>query len=355
MNKNHIRPYQTDDYSGIIYTRPGETKAGQVMAENAWRESDQSVTDWLSRLHSSNVSHGILLVPEDIGPRGNLGRAGARKAPEAFLRQFANLQANRFLDFSRVIPVGEVDIEDLNREAENATVEELRNICHRLDDRVRSAVECIVNAGLKPIIIGGGNNNSLPTISGIVSARQLKGGISCINCDPHADYRMLEGRHSGNPFSYAHKRELLSSYLVFALHENYNSQEMMERLQLDGYDYISFESIIHKGHEGFDHALKEAIEKLQSSSGSGSKGQIGLELDLDSIKHLATSARTPVGISEEEALKYIHDLTTKFDTLYLHLSEGAPGCTTDDGMRSVGKFLAYAVATFLKADNGKNS
>ena len=27
--------------------------------------------------------------------------------------------------------------------------------------------------------------------------------LSCINCDAHADVRAQEGRHSGNPFSYA--------------------------------------------------------------------------------------------------------------------------------------------------------
>lgn len=54
---------------------------------------------------------------------------------------------------------------------------------------------------MTPIAIGGGHNNAYPMLKGYSLAKKEK--INAINCDPHADFRALEGRHSGNGFSYA--------------------------------------------------------------------------------------------------------------------------------------------------------
>lgn len=59
----------------------------------------------------------------------------------------------------------------------------------------------IVSAGVVPIVIGGGHNNSYGMLRG--SSKGLNSQVNAINIDPHADFRELEGRHSGNGFSYA--------------------------------------------------------------------------------------------------------------------------------------------------------
>lgn len=337
-----LEPIGSAEIKAKTSVRPGETKAGEVLIENA----DKSP----AALKAAGVSHAIILIPEDIGPRANLGRAGAALAPDAFLSYFLNVQVNRYLDFSRVAIAGKVACDDLQKESDKAPLNELRSLCARLDERVEAAVTDIVEAGLKPIVIGGGNNNSLPTIRGVSAAAGIENGINCVNCDPHADYRILEGRHSGNPFSYAKEENLLASYLVFCLHESYNSEEMLTRLEKDGYGSISFDALNREGGDSFERALLNCRDYFNKSI---SRAGLGLELDLDSIKNMPTSALTPVGITEEEALRFIHFMTESFDTLYLHLSEGAPPCTTDDGTRIVGKFLTAAVTTFLKSEQKK--
>ena len=54
--------------------------------------------------------------------------------------------------------------------------------------------------------------------------------INVLNLDPHADCREIDRRHSGNSFSYAMQEGWLANYAVLGLHQQYNSQSMLERL-----------------------------------------------------------------------------------------------------------------------------
>jgi formiminoglutamase len=51
--------------------------------------------------------------------------------------------------------------------------------------------------------------------------------INAINFDAHSDFRILEGRHSGNGFSYAYEEGFLKN-IVFGLHENYTSKSVLD-------------------------------------------------------------------------------------------------------------------------------
>jgi formiminoglutamase len=47
--------------------------------------------------------------------------------------------------------------------------------------------------------------------------------VNAINFDAHSTF-ILEGRHSGNGFSYAYEEGFLKNILFFGLHENYTSK-----------------------------------------------------------------------------------------------------------------------------------
>ncbi len=120
----------------------------------------------------------------------------------------------RFLDASAVVAVGEVRLGDLMEQSKDANLDELRRLCAEVDAIVEAALRPVFEAGLEPILVGGGNNNSLPLIRALhasnLANKKESGGISVLNCDPHADFRRVEdGRHSGNPFSFAHKEGIL--------------------------------------------------------------------------------------------------------------------------------------------------
>ena len=57
-------------------------------------------------------------VPEDIGVRANLGRAGARDGWAAFLPAFAAMQSNASLRGEDVVLLGHVAVDDLMERAE---------------------------------------------------------------------------------------------------------------------------------------------------------------------------------------------------------------------------------------------
>ena len=165
--------------------------------------------------------------------------------------------------------------------------------------------------------------------------------MATVNCDPHADFRIMEGRHSGNPFTYADHDGLLGGYCVLGAHENYNSHEMLARMAQRMYPLFYWEEVV-RGQKTWAEQVERAIAYLSRSS-----QVIGLELDLDSIKHLPVSAQTPFGITEEQACYFIHTVARVLDTKYLHLSEAAPPQAAN-GVRTVGKVLAKTVAEYVR-------
>lgn len=332
--------------------REGETKVGQKIQLLASLDTSR-LPDSLAESVRSGARYAIIGIPEDIGPRANLGRPGADKSWEAFLQFFLNMQCNRFLDASHFLLVGQIDLADIKATEAKKTsggkvsVSDLRELCSQIDERVYPVVQQIAAAGLEPIVIAGGNNNSYPTIKGVLNALREKQEnpnltVGTVNCDPHADFRVIEGRHSGNPFTYADKEALLTAYCVVGAHENYNSEDMLERLAQRSYPIFFFEQVV-RGEETWEQQVQHAIDYL-----SKSKTITGVELDLDGIKQMPASAKTPFGITEEQAFYFVHKLASSLDAKYLHLSEAAPA-HGDDGMRSVGKVLAKTVVEYAHA------
>ncbi len=220
----------------------------------------------------------------------------------------------------------------------------MRALCSRLDDRVYPVIEKIVSAGIIPLVVGGGHNNAYPIIKGTARALGATDGINCINCDPHADYRPMEGRHSGNSFTYAAAEGHLSRYFVFGLHASYNSEAALEALDRNEHAaYCRFEP-----HADLRKSIKQAVDFIKKSN-----HPVGIELDLDSIADMPSSFATPSGLSVEDARFFICEMTSKLRPAYLHLPEAAPVLDGSEAGR-VGKTLAYLVADFIKTFQRKN-
>ena len=196
---------------GMTHFRKGESKLGEKLRYlNEFTEAE------LLMAKSHGVKYAILGIPESIGVMGNQGRGGTENAWEAFLKSFLNIQANRFIKEESILVVGNVDLEFLQKKAQsldssaNYYIQKLHLLCEEVDQMVLPAVETICKTGLIPIVIGGGHNNAFPIISGASKAKETM--LNVINFDAHADFRPLEGRHSGNPFSYAMQARVLDKY-----------------------------------------------------------------------------------------------------------------------------------------------
>jgi formiminoglutamase len=275
----------------------------------------------------------ILGVEESVGPQANLGFSGAEKGFQTFVSRFLNIQSNRFFIGEEVLFYGVFKV--LTRE----TLEEKREQVSELDNLLITHLEEIYKKDLIPILIGGGHNNAFPLMKAFTSAKQKK--INVINCDPHADYRGLEGRHSGNSFSYAKSEGVLNYYNVVGLHQSYNSEEMLLRMEKDGCEFTFFDDYI----KGTGSLVADVETFVKKNNGA----EFGIELDLDSIKGMPSSAFTYSGITVEEARTYLIRLAKEKKAVYLHLPEGAPKDSRDEVI--VGKTLSYLVSDFIKSNS----
>ena len=118
-----------------------------------------------------------------------------------------------------------------NAQSHEEKIEAYRHAINTVDDEVEKLVKIITEHKKIPIIIGGGHNNSYPCIKGAAKGLYKAGiipiaQINAINLDAHADFRPLEGRHSGNGFRYADEDGYLEKYCVIGLHENHIPQNV---------------------------------------------------------------------------------------------------------------------------------
>ncbi|MEN8839420.1 MAG: formimidoylglutamase [Flavobacteriales bacterium] len=322
-----LTQYNPGDLLEFFTPREGETKLGQTIDLG------------LAGIKQTEGEFVLIGIPEDIGPRANYGNIGAYNAWESFLTKFLSMQSNDFLTGENIILGGKIKLEDLQLKAHKASVAELRILIEMVDLRVQAVVEEILEAGKTPILIGGGHNNCYPIINSFESA------IDVLNIDPHADIRKLEGRHSGNGFSYALHNKQLSKYFVLGMHEEYNSQYILNQFkENENLEYLTFNQISQESW--CESMIMDAV------SSHLKKEKIGLELDLDSIKNMPVSAYTPVGFSEEEIRKLIFEISQSYNFHYFHICEGAPTNATEKNI--VGKTIAYFVSDFIKFNSSKS-
>lgn len=308
-----FRTITPEELNGLIVRREGERKLGELFASN-WRDEA--------------CRYVVLGICEDIGPRANNGLAGARNGFDAFLPAFVNMQANRFIDPAAVHLLGRVDPVGTDAELVLASA---RKRVSELDEVVRRIVEPIMAAGKIPIVIGGGHNNAYPLIQAASSV--VGSPIDVVNLDPHADCRPLEGRHSGNSFSYGITNGLIAQYSVFGLHRARNNEAMLKFLDAHHVHYTFFGDYLME--PGLFHRDVDAFIASKETP-------LGVELDLDVIRHMPSSAFSPSGMAIEDGRYYLRAiLGSSRQVLYVHLPEAAPN-TPSQG-RIVGKALAYLV------------
>lgn len=329
---SHIQFYSKEILKQYTRWRWGEEKLGEVIScPSSWEE-----------LAEMEAKYVIVGIAEDVGVRANYGRAGTSKAWQAFLSSFCNLQHNEYLSNESFVLLGEIDVKDELLGAQLLDAEDpffptkIGSLVKDIDLKVSETISRIIKLNKIPILIGGGHNNSYGNLKG--AADGFGQAINCINFDAHTDFRPLEHRHSGNGFSYAKEEGFLNNYYIFGLHSAYTSAAVYEAMETEKATvaFSTFESL--NSPEQFEAALAEA---KKWSCGSN----FGLELDLDAIANMGSSAMSPAGFRLDEAQQFVSYFASHKNLCYFHLCEGAPIFELFD--RQVGKAMSYLVAAFL--------
>jgi formiminoglutamase len=345
----HFKFYSKEDILSLTKVRRFETKLGERIQYLKFG------ADWTEALQQSQAKYVLIGIPEDIGVRANYGKGGADTAWLPFLTSFVNTQSNDFLTGDNILLLGHFDFGDLkylidnNAYNQEELIDAYRHAVNIIDEEVENMMKIIAAAKKIPVVIGGGHNNAYPIIKGVSKGLHKAeliplAQINCINLDAQADFRPVEGRHSGNGFKYAEEDGFLGKYCVIGLHENYISQSVLTEIHENPFiQYISYEDI-------FIHDRKNFIQAIAHATGFTEDTITGIELDLDCIEHVLSSACTPCGITPLHARQYINFTATDSKVAYLHISEGA--CQLADGRKddTTGKLISYLVSDFIKAN-----
>nr|WP_294784580.1 formimidoylglutamase [uncultured Flavobacterium sp.] len=336
-------PFTINDLAKVTNHRSGEIKFGEKMIVIP------PGADKFNFLKESEAKYALLGIPEDIGIRANFGRPGAASAWQAAIKSIANIQHNRFCKGSNIIILGQINVADEMREVENLDFNDiddrskLSQLVEKIDKEVSHIIFNVIKAGKTPIIIGGGHNNAYGNIKGAALAKGKP--VNAINFDAHSDFRILEGRHSGNGFSYAYEEGFLKKYFIFGLHENYTSKSVLDIIKKleDRVRYNTYDSVNIRKEKDFDREMISALDFVKNDA-------FGIEIDLDAIPNIASSAMTISGFSVEELRRFVSFFAEHKNATYLHICEGAPDLDNAPNNNLIGKLIGYLVTDFIKAN-----
>jgi formiminoglutamase len=345
----HFTFYTKQDLLNQTRLRRYETKLGEKLRIV---EDPQKLVESLADSSSRYVLFGI---PESIGIQANFGIGGAETAWPSFLQSFVNIQSTDKFTGEEIILPGFFDFSEVMKMIDNHSkspdekVDACRHaVANIIDDEVEELVKIIIGAGKIPLVIGGGHNNCYPIIKGSAKALHKMGKIpraqiNAVNVDAHADFRIMEGRHSGNGFRYAMEEGYLGKYAIVGLHENYNPQSLMDDLYSNiNIQYSFFEDIFMHERMNFLQSIAQAFTFTDDQ-------YTIVELDLDAVEGVLASAMTPSGISPIHARQYMNFAGANQQIAAVHICEGAERLQNGLESGQTGKLLAYLVSDFVKS------
>jgi formiminoglutamase len=297
------------------------------------RKGEKRIGDF--DLNKKNTRFVILGIQESIGPLANNGFSGSENAFDSFLRVFLNSQVHEGFNIDQITILGSIKFTSSFSSVEHASKQ-----VAELDDFVIELLNERVLENQIPIVIGGGHNNAYP----LIKWRFKEKAINVLNLDPHADCREIDRRHSGNSFSYAIDQGFLNKYAVLGLHEAFNNSFIR--------NFLVGQRIKHSYYEdylvGNRNLIDDASEIIQSWNLD--KHRIGIEIDMDSIANMPSSAFSPSGWSLDEVRAYLMRTIPQVEQLaYVHLPEAAP--RNDLEHKLVGKALTYLVRDVVNKAN----
>lgn len=337
-----IIPFYTEDVAKITNHRSGEIKFGEKMIT---LPKNEDIFTFLKNAPAPFVLFGI---PEDIGVKANFGRTGTASAFFDAIKSLANMQHNKFYKANNLIVLGYLDVEKEMQEAANLDPYDkdqrkiLFDLVSKIDKNISHIVCSIIKAKKIPILVGGGHNNAYGNIKGLALAKGK--AVNAINFDAHTDFRIMEGRHSGNGFTYAHDEGFLSKYFIFGLHENYVSKSVFNTIKdlPNTIKFNSYEEIEVRNEKKFETELEVALSFIKNEN-------FGIEIDLDAIPNIYSSAMTNTGFSVEKARRFIHFFGKNKNATYLHICEGAPTLDKTNNNHLTGKLIATMITDFMKS------
>ena len=112
----------------------------------------------------------------------------------------------------------------------------------------------------------------------------------------------------------------------------------------DRVQYNTYDSVNIRKEKDFYQEMIHANEFVSTDP-------FGIEIDLDAIPNIASSAMTLSGFSVEELRQFVSFFGQNKNAAYIHICEGAPDLGEDKNNHLIGKLIGHLVTDFIKANN----
>ncbi len=252
------------------------------------------------QVNDKQGEYGIVGFACDLGVQANLGRVGAKAAPNAIRKEMANLAWHE--GHKRIRDFGNVEAVDSLVSAQNAMSERI--------------VEALNSCSERVLVLGGGHETAFTSLSALHQLyfnKEVKKGekLGIINFDAHFDLRLPSERgvSSGTPFYQA--KQLFKDdfhYCCLGISEEANTHSLFARADEYAVSYMLDKQLQQAN-------ISQVCNFLQNFCAD--KTQLYISIYLDVLPHYqapAVSAPAVRGVHLqvlESALFFIQNLSQK--------------------------------------------
>lgn len=211
MSKIQLQPFS---FGGPIAIEP--TLYSQRIADQIEYPKTE---DWKEELKNSEAKFVFFGVCEDIGIKAGLGKVGARATWFHTANELLSFPAQSNLDQSKLFVLGQLEMKPLLVESdwldplEQEDSKQFGELLDLINEKVAEVIAEIVDLGKVPIVIGGGQNNTLGILQGWNKSTKTK--LTAFNLDNRLDLKVKLNKHHQNQYNYALSEQLLEKYLAF--------------------------------------------------------------------------------------------------------------------------------------------
>lgn len=324
--------------------RPAPTWSGRNDgAGTAHRRVHQAVT-FLGQGSPASADAIFIGFASDEGVRRNVGRQGAADGPAALRSALGRLALAQGRNSTRHTDLALLDAGDI---VVSSDLEEGQK-------KLAAAVMASVDAGVLPVVLGGGHEVAFGTYTGVADSRTRKtagcatsqelGRLGILNLDAHFDVRRAEQPTSGTPFYQALTRERAAGtscrYTVLGISEANNTQELFDTAHELGADYVVDEDCGVLNQQALLSTVREFVASVDI---------IYLTLDLDVLPaSIAPGVSAPAGygVPLEIINVVLKEVATSgklaaFDVAELNPSFDSDGRTAQTAARLIHTVLTY--------------
>jgi len=294
-----------------------------------------NLMDWEPEtLDKSKLNICLLGFRSDEGTRRNKGRVGAEKGPEYIRRELANLPVS-FDASIQLYDGGDLYCADRNLE--------------EAQQQLAMAVKMILDAGMFPILLGGGHEIALGHYNGIVAhlkEKNEKSSVGIINFDAHFDLRPSWGHgSSGTMFSQiadgclqSHRR---FSYLALGIQTYANTRSLFNRAEVLGVKYVLAKDFVEQKYEDISAVIDAFVNENNS---------IYLTICSDVFNAAfapGVSATQPFGMDPETVLMFLKKIFKSKKVIGWDIAEVSPRFDHDNRTAKLAAVIVYAIINVL--------